>query len=364
MEKGFDLLVLNKDFEIVTLLNYTLLQWSRKYYESGYFSVEIPVESYSSEFKYIYSKDRPEIGKIEQVNYYIQNGYKSVTLSGYFLENELNRRVVYQYATTTNISNQPTWTIKSTNAEDLAFVFFNAFKDLTFTQADGSTYSTDLKISAGTSQSRGKASEHTRGNESLGNKINTILKPSKMSYRINYDFDTSEQTFECWIGKDRSQDNTDGNNPIIFSTRYGNITNADLLVATTDYKNSYLVIEGDYDATGECYVIAGNERATDDLDDSFFYMGSSENSEDYSSTSAYISAMRSEAHEELLENGKTLSLDFDTIESSYIYREDFDLGDICSIEIPDLGISEDAVLSGIYEVVKNGVWSMTLEFTI
>lgn len=364
MVKGFDMLVLNKNYEIVTLLNYTLLQWSRKYYESGYFSIEIPVESYSSEFAYIYTKDRPEMGKIEQVNYFIRNNYKSVTISGYFLENELNRRIVYQYGSISNIINQPKWTIKANNAEALAFEFFNAFKDLTFTQKDGSRYQTDLKIESGTSLGRGIRSEHTRGNEFLGNKINTILKPSKMSYRVDYDFDTSRRTFSVWSGKDRTQGNTAGNNPVIFSTRYGNITNADLLVSTSKYKNSYIVLEGNYDIDEQCYTIAGNERAADDLEDTFLYMGTKSNSADYESSDAYIAAMRAEAHEELQENGKTLSLDFDTIESSYVYMEDFDLGDICSIEIPDLDISADAVLSGIYEVVKNGVWSITLEFTI
>lgn len=362
--KGFDLLVMNKNFEIITLLNYTIMQWSRMYYESGYFSIEIPVETYSKEFKYIYTNARPEMGKIEQINYYIKDNFKSITLSGHFLENELNRRIVYQPEKNTNIINPPTWNIQKLVAEDLAFKLFNDFKDLRFDNGNGSIYQTDLKIKAGRSLGRGQISEHTRQNEYLGKKINTVLKFSKMSYRVRYDFDTSDKIFECWQGVDRRQGNPQQNTPIVFSTKYGNITNADLLISSTDYKNSYFNIKPEVLEEENGYVIAGNERAVDDEDDSFLYRISAELDSDYSNPKDFIAALRAEGHERLAEYPKILSLDFDTIENSYKYIEDFDLGDICSLEIPELGISEDAVLSGVYEVVKRGVWSMTLEFTI
>ena len=48
--------------------------------------------------------------------------------------------------------------------------------------------------------------------------------------------------------------------------------------------------------------------------------------------------------------------------SSYEYRTDFDLGDLCSIEIPEMDLSAQARLIGCYEVMKSGQWSMTMEF--
>lgn len=359
MKQGIDLLVMDEDFQIIQILNYTNLQWTRKYYESGTFSVEIPAELYSKEFKYLYTKDRPEMGLIEQVNYYTKNGYQSVSLSGYFLENKLNRRIVYQKTASSNITNAPNWVLQSGKAEDVATAFFDAFKDVTFTK-DGTTHSICLGVATATSKARGKNSEHTRGNEYLGNKIYTILKPSKMSYSVSYDFSTSIITFSCWSGLDRTFDNTEGNNPVVFSTQYGNITEANLLIDSTAYKNAYFVTAKQNDDV--IWVYAGSELATDDDDAKFIQVDSAQSKDDFSTDADYINALYTEGHEELLNNTKTINLDFDTIQGSYEYMTDFDLGDICSIEIPELGLSLDAVLSAIYEVIKNGVWTISLEF--
>lgn len=354
--KGFDILVLNKSYQIVTLLNYTLLQWNRRYFESGNFSIEIPIELYSTEFEYIYTKDRPELGKITQVNFYIKDGYKSVYLSGYFLEEELNKRVAYQKGSKTNITNSPTWQTKKEKAETLAFSFFNDFKDVSYTQ-NGTAYNSVLGIEAGECLNRGHDSEHTRGNESLGNKIYSILKPSLLSYRVAYDFNTNRKVFSVWGGVDRTSGNTGLNNPVIFSTEYGNITEADLLIDSSSYKNSYIV-SSNTDTSSNVYVYAGNERASGEtgLDDAFLYKESA-------GSDTSISAFFAEGHGELLKRGKTLSLDFDTLEGSYEYMSDFDLGDICSVEIPELSISVDAVLTDVNEVIKKGVWRMSLGFT-
>lgn len=358
MKKGFDLLVLDENYQIVSLLNYTLLQWTRKYYESGLFSVEIPADTYSKEFKYIYTNERAEMGVIEQVNFSIKGGTQSVTLSGYFLENECNRRIAYSKGTVSNILNQPTWSIQSSNAEDVALAFFDAFKDVSFDK-DGVRYNCSLNIATGTSQGRGKPSEHTRGNEKLGNKLHSILKPSMMSYRIRYDFDTSEKVFEVWSGVDRRADNEEGNNPIVFSTKYGNITKADLLVDKASYKNAYVNTAKDDENT---FTIMGSE-AEENEEINFVSIDSAESTTDYATQAEYINALHAEGHEELLTHPRVFNLEFDTIEGSYEYLEDFDLGDRCTIEIAELELSTDAVLTGIYEVVKKGIWSMSLEFT-
>ena len=349
-----ELMALDSEFNIVSLLNYTNLQWSRKYYESGTFSVEIPAGQYNADMAYIYTKDRPELGRITQKNYCIKQGAHTVNLSGYFLEEDLNAMVAYQPASSTNITNAPTWALASGKAENVAFTFFNSFKEVTI---DGTTYS--LGITAGTSQGRGAQAEHQRGNQYLGNKIYTILKPSLMSYRVRYDWDTSERTFECWRGVDRTQDNTEQNNPIIFSTAYGNLDNVDLLLATTEHKNGYISVGKD----GDNIYVEGASENTEAMRDKFLYVGSNANIGDYDSEADFIEAIKVDGHEGLLDKTKTVSLEFDTIQSSYEYLVDFDLGDVCSLEIPEITLSMDAVISAIYEVAKKGTWQMTMELT-
>lgn len=353
--KTFDIMALDSNFQIASLLSYTNLQWTRKFYEPGTFSIEIPFEQYAPTFKYIYTKARRELGVISQVNYMDKIKSKSVHISGYFLENELNKRIEYQKATTTNITNQPTWVNQIGNAEDVAYAFFNGFKDV---QA-GST-SALLGINAATSKGRGNHSEHERTNQLLGNKIYTILKPSEMSYKVDYDFLTSSKIFSVYKGVDRTQDNEELNNPIVFSTRYGNIKEADVLLDRTNYKNGCMVVNSYTENDVEKTIVEATINPSND--NAFVVLQSHLNNKDYGSANEFIAAILAEGKEELTNHLKTINLQFDTLQGSYEYLEDFDLGDKCSIEIAELQLSADAVLIGCYEVIKKGVWTLTMEF--
>lgn len=357
---------MDADFNIISLLRYTNLQWNRKYYETGTFSVQIPLEQYSSKIRHIYTKDRPELGVVTQINYVNQRGYRNVQLSGYFLEKELGRRIVYPYAKVTNIKNAPSWTVQRGKAESVAFAFFNGFKDLVYTDIhtpdDPPLYSC-LGIVPGTDYGRGNDTEQTRKDEELDKKIYSILKLSGMSYRISYDFDENKKVFQVWSGVDRRQEQS-VNNPIVFSTKYGNIKNPNIVISDTDYKNA-VIEHADYrNASGEditkVMVFVPYDRPADN-DDHFVYKNSGINRNDYDEDS-FDDALRNEAFLQLESFKKDFNVEFDAMEGSYRYMTDFDLGDNVSIEIPEIDVSGEARLIGCYEVIKQGEWSLTLEF--
>ena len=85
------------------------------------------------------------------------------------------------------------------------------------------------------------------------------------------------------------------------------------------------------------------------------------NRNEYTSSDLAV-AMDNEALNALTGYPKIINVEFDAMESSYEYRTDFDLGDLCSIEIPEMDLSAQARLIGCYEVMKSGQWSMTMEF--
>ncbi|MBR5596479.1 MAG: hypothetical protein IKW30_03635 [Lachnospiraceae bacterium] len=356
MKKGFNIIALDENYQIVALLSYTNLQWNRKYYEPGSFSLEIPLEQYSSKYKYIYTKDRPEMGTIEQVNYIDQKGFRAVYLSGYFLEHELNDHIVYRKSVS-NILGGPEWVTYKGNAEDVAFELFNSFKDITVKEGENEIIAS-LQIESGENLSRGKISEQWRCGEYLGNKIYSTLKPSEMSYRVGYNFEDSKKIFSVWTGLDRTQDQTE-NNPITFSTRYGNIKNPNILIDKVNYRNACIVDNESENAIYSQAVITEKEE-NDPV--KFCYLQSTVLYSDFSSEDKFIEAMRSEGRSELNDCIKTVNVEFDAMEGSYEYMEDFDIGDKCNVEIPEMEISANAVLIGCYEVIKKGIWSLTLEF--
>lgn len=363
MKHGFEVKALDVNGNILSLLRYSNLQWTRKYYSAGTFSVQIPLSQYNPDIKYIYTSERPELGVVSQVNYIDDGARKTISLSGYFLEYELSKRIVYPKANGyTNITNGPSWVLVTGPAEDTAYTYFNAFKDITYT-INGRTYTSTLGINASTSQHRGKNTSRHRLNDVLMNKMYSILRPSNMSFRVVYDFDNNTKTFSVIKGRDLTSGNQEGNNPIIFSTRYGNLKNPNVVVSSTNYKNCYISVgtytDNDIDITN---VIAGNEATESDTSDRFLAVDAQAAREDYDTEEGYLNALRSEGHNALNSCKIISSYDFDVIEGSYNYMEDFDLGDLCSIEIPEVGVSVDAVLSGCIEVIKDNSWSLTVEF--
>ncbi len=351
--KNINLIALNAGFEIISLLSYTNLQWNRKYHESGYFSVQIPLEQYRNDIRYVYTKDRPEMGEVTQINYKEMNGFHSVQLSGYFLEKQLDRFVVYPPGAG-NIENAPTWIIQSGAAEDVAISFFDGFKTVTV----GGMVAR-LNLGRAESRGRGKNAKHTRNGEKLGHKIYDILKPSGLSYRVSHDFLNSTQNFEVWSGLDRTDSQYD-NNPVTFSTKFGNIKNPDVLLDESNYCNCAISGREALTENEQNYVRAVIEAT--DGDHRFAYVESALRPDDYGSIEEFYSALENEAHLEIQNRTKTVSVEFDALVGSYEYMEDFDLGDKCNVEIPEIDFYADSRLIGCYEVIKNGAHTMTLEF--
>lgn len=360
---AFEIMGLDKDFNIVSLLRYFNLQWNRKFYEAGTFSVQIPLEQYDPTIKYIYTKDRPEVGEISQVNYIDDGSQRVFALSGYFLENQLNRRICYVKGTG-NITNAPEWVNQSGNAEDVATAYFDAFKDVRYLRA-GVNYESLLGIETSPSQGRGHFAEHERENERLGDKIHTILKPSEMSYKVRYDFIANTKVFKCIKGIDRTQNNEELNNPVILSTRYGNLKKPNIVVSNSEYKNCYIVSANYTENNVEHVDVQANcQRAEGDESDRFIYVSATAFKDDYPSQELYINALHTEALEELTQHKVTTSFDFDAVEGSYDYLVDFDLGDKCSLEVKEIQLSKDAILTGCKEVIKKGEWTLSLEFDV
>jgi hypothetical protein len=355
--ESINVMALDENFNLVTLLRYANLQWSRKYHECGTFSMQIPLEQYDPSFKYIYTKDRPEVGKITQINYTEQSGYRSIQLSGFFMENELNRMVVYAKGAG-NIVGGPEWADLIGPAESVAFGFFNAFSTIRF---DNATYG--IGVLPGADLGRGSQAHHSRDNSYLGNKVYHILKPSGMSYRVLYDFERNTKAFTVWSGVDRSEEQT-SNNPVVFSTRYGNIKNPNILIDDSTYKSGCVVVNqstsGDATVTYTRAVIDPDES---EGDNAFLALGSSATPNDFTSMDEFFAAMEAEGRSEKNSSWtRTMNVEFDAVSGSYEYMQDFDLGDICSVEIQEVGVSADARLIGCYEVIKQGVWTLTMEF--
>ena len=96
---------------------YKTLTWSRKYYEPGQFTMQIPVDIYDQRWEYIYCSDRPETGMIQKVRLTddstVAEGVDTIELSGFFLEAMLNDLIFLVEETETETYYE-TWNTQAT----------------------------------------------------------------------------------------------------------------------------------------------------------------------------------------------------------------------------------------------------------
>lgn len=57
---------MDAEFNIIRYFKYINLQWFRRYYEPGEFSVQLPASEYEASAVYIFTKDRPELGLVQK----------------------------------------------------------------------------------------------------------------------------------------------------------------------------------------------------------------------------------------------------------------------------------------------------------
>lgn len=94
-----EVFILDADFKRLTgSIPYDSLVWRRRYYGVGEFQMQVRSSLYSTDWAYVYCEDRPETGIIQKVEYDDttegpRNGEDTIIVSGFFLEEMLNRLV-------------------------------------------------------------------------------------------------------------------------------------------------------------------------------------------------------------------------------------------------------------------------------
>jgi hypothetical protein len=375
-EVPFSIKILDSNFDLVSLVSYSAVQWNRNYNEPGTFTVEgVRGDFDKSTWKYVYTEQRRELGRITQINWKKDGNKQTLTLSGVFIEDDLNKMICYAkpthfdddegtHAGTSILSTgSPTWVTASGTADEVAEAFFEGFKQVSIRNypIDGSEITTttfDLGIEFGYVEDGDyHRSVHNRNNEHLGSKLYKILKPSGASYMVEFDYETKVQTLHIIHGIDRTQEGHEyGVNPITFSSRNGTIKSARIVTSTTDTKDAVIQYSEDETQTLILANVANGSLGRFTVEQ----MKSSQSDFEGDDTGHKLAVM-ADASSRLEDLVDKINLQFDFVASSYRYMEDFDLGDKVSVEIPEMDLSVDAQIVACHEVIKNGTWSLDME---
>lgn len=324
---------LDKHFDLVKTIKYINLQWVRRYYAFGEYSVQIPASQYDERIAYIYTPDRPELGIVQQ-SVLTQSVFGDLLqLSGYFYEKTLDDKIVWP---TMNFSG---------NIEVGARLMFSKYK-------------ADIPATLDVVKGLGSSLQFQETGAELGRRIYELLETQEMSYKIKYDYLESALRFLIYQGKDRS-DTQNINSRLTFSRRLGNVLELAHTYDSSNFKN-YAIVAGE----GE-----GSARVVTTVDLSgggykrILWVDARDLRSDDLTPAQYLAALKQRGLEKLLEHQiiDDFSLEISPLKKGRVYLEDFDLGDKVDVVI-DLSTGQKLVytarITEISEVIKNNNWTV------
>ncbi len=342
---------LDKKGNIIPTTEIIELSWNRKYKEAGGFTLYMPLSSYNQNIKYIQLESRPETGVVQKLEYIQEANGKFVILSGYFLE-----KLVDSGASLIglNISNKDSLgnhyplkdqvfdfvksCLKSYLPFDLRIPFNVDVKD------SGLSSLNNLSIKAGTPA--GKALYGMLGSINASYYCEPIFKPD------------ADEEHEPLIGLGiRVYKGDDKRDDICFGSDYGNVSNVDYSI---DESNAYPLYHVLQKKPAEDVFIGSHLTTKEDGKEVFYsfkrYRDDNNKPSDMGNflprkvifshidniafvpenANKILDTMDEQAKLDMLNNYKEERLALTVIQNRFKYGIDYDLGDVCSVSIPEL----------------------------
>lgn len=329
------LLALDAGFQPVAYLPYFNLQWTREYYQPGQFSVQIAAADFQPSMAYLYTPDRPETGIIQKVALTETVKGRFLQLSGYFLEANLNDKVVW-----------PTY-YATGSIPSAVVAMLRQYKDdiPLLTVADAPAVQTD------------ETSWQETGGQ-LADVAYTRLRTVQHSLRCRYDYQANTITAEIWQGMDRTQEQS-ANPFVTFSDGFGNLAQVDASMDRSNYKN-YAVVVGQDQAENRKVAYAdlsggGYKRV-------LYVDARSERWDPEKQTEAeYLASLQQKGLDALLDYAVIHNVDIQAAAGGFVYREDWDLGDLVDVIVAEIGMAMQARIVTVREVFKQNNHTVEIE---
>lgn len=347
--------------------------WHDVYYGVGDFEVYAPCTPESVSLlvagNYVTRYNDDNIGIIESVNItYNAHDGRMIIASGQFAKSLLDRRIIY---TLSGYSVSPT--ILRGNVED-------AVRKLVTQNAINCTFDSDrniaelvLGVDAGITKTivdaSGAAADKQVTHDNLLEYTDSLLEEYGIGAKCVLN-DTLKLAYTVYIGADRSADNSDGNEPVIFSQDFDNLISTTYSYDESLLKNTALIGgEGEGEARFHAIVkssasgAARREVFVDASGSSRTYKD--ENGEEQTLTdSEYNGQLETVGLQAIsgLAITETFDGEVDLMSGSFRYRDDFSLGDIVTIQDLEIGLYINARILEVTEVEDDSGYMISIVY--
>ena len=347
--------------------------WHDVYYGVGDFEVYAPCTPESVSLlivgNYVTRYGDDNIGIIEKVNitYSAQDG-RMIIASGRFAKSLLDRRIIY---TLSGHSVSPT--ILRGNVEDAArkLVEQNAINCDFDTSRN--IQELELGIDAGIAKTivdaSGAAADKQVTHDNLLEYTDSLLEEYGIGAKCVLN-DALKLAYTVYIGADRSADNSDGNEPVIFSQDFDNLISTTYSYDESLLKNTALIGgEGEGEARFHAIVkssasgAARREVFVDASSNSRTYKD--ENGDEQTLTDAEYNAQLETVGLQAISGlaiTETFDGEVDLMSGSFRYRDDFSLGDIVTIQDLEIGLYINARILEVTEVEDDSGYMISIVY--
>ena len=331
-----ELAILNKNFEVLDIIDYfKSIEWVKRYCDTGDFVLNVVANAHTvqilKERNYIAREDDEKIYQIEKI--YLKSDADEgdvLNISGRSIEKILAQRIIWKQTSTTG----------GETAEDFIrrIITENAINP---TDKKRKIQNLTLGKRMGFSEKLEK--------QLTGDNLLTAIKEICNTYQYGFEIvmnEVGELVFNLYKGEDRSY--RQNKNPfVIFSEDFDNVINSEYEYDETNITNVAL-IGGEGEGNERRFQTIGNNEGMDRYE--LFV-----DAKDVSSNNGEIST--SEYNNMLLERGKEKIAENTFIETysgeientnTYVYKKDYELGDIVQI-VDKFGIESAARILEIIE---------------
>ena len=365
--------ILNKSRVMIGIIDvFSSVLWNKDYYSTGDFEIYTTATAEHIELLqmgfYVQLPNDDEVGIIEHIekNFSVSKG-EMIVASGRFAKGILDRRIIYRLNGTQN----PAYVLTG-NVEAAARALVNN-NIIAAADANRNIPFIALGASAGIGKTivddGGNSAKKQTTGDNLLEYSDELLKEYEMAAHMVLG-DGNKLLYTVFVGKDRSLNNTQGNDPVIFSREFDSLVESsyikdDTMLKTTaiiggageDLERFTVLYNGLWagEERREFYVDAKNvqKKYRDDNDEEQEY-------DDYD----YTMLLNAEAKTEMIELAveETIGGVFDVTNSNYKYRRDFNIGDVVTVADSKIGLSKASRIVKIYESQDLNGYSLSVEF--
>lgn len=341
-----ELLILDNDFkELGRIDSFSSLQWCRRYYDIGNFELHCSLDYFDLLDNGVYLfRNGCELAIIESIKYSLDaNGKRELTISGRFVECLLDQRIVKNETNFSGVHEYIAREMVKKNCID------EAARKIP-------------NLILGEFQGLGEQIEIQRKGEKIAEANYKSLEEIECSQRVRYDYLSDQLIYEVWKGLDRT-DEQSINDWAVFSDNNETISDFDYEKDKTDYCN-FCYVYGDGEGSAQVIVEVNQIQPGEARRECMLKSSTSRKNDDDTTMSdaEYREKLKQEGLEELKENKGVEVFDGSLDITKLIYKEDYDLGDLCTCYIQEIGKMANKRITEITEVYEDSQVKITPKF--